>query len=280
MDFNTFINNLRAGMDQAGQSINNSVNTLGQAYAQGMTKLANDIGNNVYVPIQNWGHDLERNIGGFFFPQNNQTKVAQPTNTTQTNVAQPSSDVAQIMPVVQANTAGNLASAPVNQMLSAQTQQQAQLDPNRTYYYRDPGIDTFVNTLRFFMNPIRGITGNTPLDIVADNFSDSMYGLFGKKYVQPNTTTEDNKKVDQEETKNSTEAKLTSATDDDYITYTYKPGDTFGQVILDLGLGTGNGLWGTNGDVDYYTRQLIEQGALNNYGNIPIGTTIKLRRRK
>ena len=297
MDFNTFINNLRSGMDQAGQSINNTVNTLGQAYAQGMTKLANDVRNNVYVPIQNWGHDLERNIGGFFFPQNNQTQVAQPANTTQvsttqpvnttqTNVAQPSSNVAQIMPVVQANTVGNLASAPVNQMSSAQTQQQAQpqvqmqLDPNRTYYYRDPGIDTFVNTLRFFMNPIRGITGNTPLDTVADNFSDSMYSLFGKKYVQPNTTTEDNKKVDQEETKNSTDAKLTSATDDDYVTYTYKPGDTFGQVILDLGLGTGNGLWGTNGDVDYYTRQLIEQGALNNYGNIPIGTTIKLRRRK
>lgn len=57
------------------------------------------------------------------------------------------------------------------------------------------------------------------------------------------------------------------------VSYTYKTGDTFGQVILDLGLATGHGLWGDDGDVAFYTRQLHEQGI---YGNIPIGTTIKL----
>ena len=59
--------------------------------------------------------------------------------------------------------------------------------------------------------------------------------------------------------------------------YTYKKGDTFGQVIKDLALDTENGLWGNNGDVAYYTRQLREQGIP---GMIPIGTTIRLRKRK
>ena len=67
--------------------------------------------------------------------------------------------------------------------------------------------------------------------------------------------------------------------DADTITYTYKPGDTFSKVIRDLGLGTDAGLWGTNGDVAYYTQQLSAQGALDRNGNIPIGTTIRLRRR-
>ena len=67
--------------------------------------------------------------------------------------------------------------------------------------------------------------------------------------------------------------------DTDTITYTYKPGDTFGQVLADLGLKSDKGLWGADGDVAYYTQQLVDQGALDSRGNIPIGTTIKLRRR-
>lgn len=72
---------------------------------------------------------------------------------------------------------------------------------------------------------------------------------------------------------------------EDEITYTYKPGDTFGQVVKDLGLGTKAGLWGANGDVEYYTKQLEDQlwkSGVWPQGvrqNIPIGTTIKLRRR-
>lgn len=60
------------------------------------------------------------------------------------------------------------------------------------------------------------------------------------------------------------------------VDYTYKEGDTFGQVILNLGLGTSHGLWGEDGDVAYYDQQLHDQGI---YGNIPIGTTIHLIRR-
>lgn len=57
------------------------------------------------------------------------------------------------------------------------------------------------------------------------------------------------------------------------VSYTYKKGDTFGQVICNLGLKTSHGLWGADGDVAYYTKQLNEQGIV---GNIKIGTTIKL----
>lgn len=63
----------------------------------------------------------------------------------------------------------------------------------------------------------------------------------------------------------------------DYIEYTYKPGDTFGQVILDNGLATTRGLWGDDGDVAYYTKQLHDAGI---WGNIPIGTKIRLKKRK
>lgn len=65
------------------------------------------------------------------------------------------------------------------------------------------------------------------------------------------------------------------------VAYTYKKGDTFGQVICDLGLKTEHGLWGVpDGDVYYYTQQLEKQGALDKNGNIPIGTTIYLTPRK
>lgn len=64
------------------------------------------------------------------------------------------------------------------------------------------------------------------------------------------------------------------------VAYTYKPGDTFGQVICNLGLKTSHGLWGENGDVAYYTAQLEKQGALDENGNIPIGKTIYLTPRK
>lgn len=64
--------------------------------------------------------------------------------------------------------------------------------------------------------------------------------------------------------------------DNSAIHYTYKSGDTFGQVILNLGLNTDKGLWGADGDVNYYNSQLHAQGIFN---NIPIGTTITLVRR-
>lgn len=63
------------------------------------------------------------------------------------------------------------------------------------------------------------------------------------------------------------------------VEYTYKPGDTFGQVIKNLGLDTDAGLWGPNGDVAFYTQQLSETGKLDSRGNIPVGTRIKLLRR-
>ena len=68
------------------------------------------------------------------------------------------------------------------------------------------------------------------------------------------------------------------ATPNNEVSYTYQDGDTFGTVILKLGLQTNHGLWDKDdGDVAFYTNQLHEQGI---YGNIPVGMTIKLRRRQ
>lgn len=57
------------------------------------------------------------------------------------------------------------------------------------------------------------------------------------------------------------------------VKYTYKKGDNFAKVLVDLGLSDGTNLWGDDGDVKYYESQLKEQGI---EGNIPIGTTIEL----
>ena len=54
----------------------------------------------------------------------------------------------------------------------------------------------------------------------------------------------------------------------------------FGQKIVDLGLATDKGLWGSDGDVQFYTKQLYDQGALDANGNLKIGVPIKLKRRK
>lgn len=64
------------------------------------------------------------------------------------------------------------------------------------------------------------------------------------------------------------------------VKYVYKQGDTFGQVICDLGLKTSHGLWGPDGDVAYYTEQLINQGALDSRGNVIVGREIVLTPRK
>lgn len=80
-----------------------------------------------------------------------------------------------------------------------------------------------------------------------------------------------------EKAKKDNSGKNTKPKDDKPVIYVYKPGDTLGQVIRKLGLETSNGLWGANGDVAYYTEQLHQQGI---YGNIGIGTEIKLTPRK
>lgn len=53
-----------------------------------------------------------------------------------------------------------------------------------------------------------------------------------------------------------------------------------GQKIVDLGLATNKGLWGSDGDVQFYTKQLYEQGAVDKNGSLKIGVPIKLRRRR
>lgn len=54
----------------------------------------------------------------------------------------------------------------------------------------------------------------------------------------------------------------------------------FGQKIVDLGIATDHGLWGEDGDVNFYTQQLYDQGALDSRGNLKIGVPITLRKRK
>lgn len=63
------------------------------------------------------------------------------------------------------------------------------------------------------------------------------------------------------------------------VEYSYKPGDTFGQVLLNLGLSAPGQLWGPDGDVAYYTRQLQQQDMLDARGNVKLGKKFKLTRR-
>jgi len=62
------------------------------------------------------------------------------------------------------------------------------------------------------------------------------------------------------------------------ITYTYVKGDYFSKVLVKLGLDEGK-LWGENGTVKYYTKQLIEQNVLDKNGNVKIGVPFTLERK-
>jgi hypothetical protein len=81
--------------------------------------------------------------------------------------------------------------------------------------------------------------------------------------------------------KNHRAAKKAAEEDEsNYVTFVYKPGDTFGQKLIDEGLMTEHGLWGDDGDVAYYTQQLRDGDYLDAYGNVRIGEPIRLKRRK
>lgn len=84
----------------------------------------------------------------------------------------------------------------------------------------------------------------------------------------------------QEKKEETKEPVVDEEEDDEVVTYTYKPGDTFGQVLLDLGLSDGSNLWGRGGDVDFYTQQLRSQNMLDSLGNVKVGVPFQLRRRK
>lgn len=215
-----------------------------------------------------------------------ETGVQNAINTTNQNIANGSNTLANnagsaIMNMVPSISQQPQTSAqPTAQLAaSAPAQSNAQQSGQNTYQ-RDQGIDTFVSILRTMMNPLHGITGDTPLDIVTNSVSDSLYNAFGKKASKGSSgaTTAPNTVSDSEATLTSNNNGNTDEAD--LVSYTYQPGDTFGEVVRKLGLGTDKGLWGNGGDVEYYTQQLISQGALDRNGNIPIGTTIKLRRRK
>lgn len=70
----------------------------------------------------------------------------------------------------------------------------------------------------------------------------------------------------------------THAQDTGDLTYSYVKGDYFSKVLVHLGLDEGK-LWGAGGSVEYYTKQLIEQDALDSRGNVKIGVPFKLTRR-
>lgn len=76
-----------------------------------------------------------------------------------------------------------------------------------------------------------------------------------------------------------------SEDDSDTVTFTLPRANDpeyggFAQKIIDLGLATDKGLWGSDGDVAFYTQQLYDQDALDANGNLKIGVPIKLKRRK
>ena len=79
--------------------------------------------------------------------------------------------------------------------------------------------------------------------------------------------------------------KKTEEDSDEYVTFTLPRANDpeyggFAQKILDLGIATDKGLWGADGDVAFYTKQLYDQGALDANGNLKIGVPIRLRKRK
>ena len=116
-------------------------------------------------------------------------------------------------------------------------------------------------------------SGYTPSDAEVDTFLQNIRN-------RNNTAANSSPNIDVElETEPKAETKE-EEDDSDVIEYTYKPGDTFGQVLLNLGLSDGSNLWGSGGDVEFYTQQLMNQNMLDQNGNVKLGIPFKLRRRK
>lgn len=115
-------------------------------------------------------------------------------------------------------------------------------------------------------------SGYTPSDAEVDTFLQNIRN-------RNNTAANSSPNIDVElETEPKAETK--DEDEGEVIEYTYKPGDTFGQVLLNLGLSDGSNLWGSGGDVEFYTEQLKNQNMLDSRGNVKLGIPFKLRRRK
>lgn len=105
------------------------------------------------------------------------------------------------------------------------------------------------------------------------------------KYISGATTkTEEAAKASESKTSDVKADNSNSETADETITFQLKANDPtykgFGQKLVDLGLATSKGLWGGDGDVQFYTKQLYEQGAIDSRGNLKVGVPIKLKKRK
>lgn len=110
--------------------------------------------------------------------------------------------------------------------------------------------------------------------------TDDFMDIF-ENYENYRSKKDESDKSDKADTKKANDKKKEEA-DEDVVEFSLTRGNDpnyrgFGQKLVDLGLATNNGLWGENGDVAYYTKQLNNQGI---YGNLPIGKTIRLTRRK
>lgn len=113
--------------------------------------------------------------------------------------------------------------------------------------------------------------------------SDELYDIFENYETYMPKKEESNTTAEQAST--TSKDGSTAAASDDEVTFQLDRANDpnykgFGQKIVDLGLATDKGLWGSNGDVAFYTKQLYDQGALDANGNLKIGVPIKLKRRK
>lgn len=130
----------------------------------------------------------------------------------------------------------------------------------------DEGFDLIKNYRKYMTSPD---AKKTSADIT-EKSGDDAGGSNGKKNKASKKSSDDDETTDEE------------------VTFTLTANDPkyrgFGQKLVDLGLATDNGLWGENGDVKFYEKQLADQGAIDivgdHYGNLKTGIPIKLRKRK
>lgn len=151
--------------------------------------------------------------------------------------------------------------------------------------------DTFISKLRGALGTEEGKAAfNSAFDkFIQKNGGDVRKDRRGyaNSFIQSLRDAYNNREKDDKDDKDDIEVTGPKAEDEydesDYVTYTYKPGDTFGNVLLKTGLATDKGLWGSDGDVAYYNKQLVDTKLNPALGgklsNIPVGTKIKLLKR-
>lgn len=136
-----------------------------------------------------------------------------------------------------------------------------------------PDVNNYIALLGENQGGVSCSVGGAATNIINISLKNFIVAFRPKKYIKEEPETSENSESNSQNSEKSDNSGIVNKSKDEdqmVITYTYKKGDYFSKVLVELGLDEGH-LWGENGTVNYYTKQLIKQDMLDSRGNVKIG---------